>query len=229
MMDRATIAAVEASVYAAGYPVDAAAVLLIEIDGLAAGIEPDVERIETLCRQHGARVVRVARDDADRARLWQGRKKAFGAMGRIAPHLVVQDAVVPRTRLPAVMAGIGRIAEEHRVTVCNVFHAGDGNLHPNIAYNANDPDESARVHGAMRAIMTLCIASGGTVTGEHGIGLDKLEYMPLIFPEDTLAAMCRLREVFDPDRRANPGKVIPMRSCREWAGAPGTRRAAVPA
>ncbi len=225
MMDRATIVAVEASIYAAGYPVDAAAVLLIEIDGLTMGIEPDVTRIDAICRAHGARTVRVARDDVERARLWQGRKKAFGAMGRIAPHLVVQDAVVPRTKLPAVMAEIGRIAERHGVNVCNVFHAGDGNLHPNIAYNAGDPDESARVHEAMRAIMTLCVDAGGSVTGEHGIGLDKLEYMPLIFPEETLSAMCRLREVFDPDRRANPGKVIPMRSCREWAGTPATRHA----
>jgi len=223
MMDRATIVAVEASIYAAGYPVDAAAVLLIEIDGLAAGIEPDVARIDAICRQHGARTVRIARDDAERARLWQGRKKAFGAMGRIAPHLIVQDAVVPRTKLPEVMAAIGRIAAEHRVTVCNVFHAGDGNLHPNIAYNASDPDESERVHQAMRLIMKLCVDAGGSVTGEHGIGLDKLEYMPLIFSDETLAAMCRLRDVFDPHRRSNPGKVVPMRSCREWAGLAATR------
>jgi glycolate oxidase subunit GlcD len=229
MMDRATIIAVEASIYAAGYPVDAAAVLLIEIDGLAAGIEPDVARVDAICRQHGARTVRIARDDAERARLWQGRKKAFGAMGRIAPHLIVQDAVVPRTKLPDVMAAIGRVAAVHGVTVCNVFHAGDGNLHPNIAYNADDADESARVHDAMRAIMKLCVDAGGSVTGEHGIGLDKLEYMPLIFPEDTLAAMCRLRDVFDPGRLANPGKVVPMRSCREWSGIPATRRPAAPA
>jgi glycolate oxidase subunit GlcD len=224
MMDRATIVAVEASIYAAGYPIDAAAVLLIEIDGLASGIEPDVALIEGICRQHGARSVRIARDDAERARLWQGRKKAFGAMGRIAPHLIVQDAVVPRTKLPEVMRRIGEIAEQYGVTVCNVFHAGDGNLHPNIAYNAANADESERVHLAMRAIMKLCVDAGGTVTGEHGVGLDKLEYMPLIFPEDTLAAMCKLRDVFDPDRRANPGKVVPMRSCREWSGVPATRR-----
>jgi glycolate oxidase subunit GlcD len=223
MMDRATIVAVEASIYAAGYPVDAAAVLLIEVDGLAAGIEPDVARIDAICRQHGARTVRIARDDAERARLWQGRKKAFGAMGRIAPHLIVQDAVVPRTRLPEVMAAIGRIAADHQVTVCNVFHAGDGNLHPNIAYNAGDPDEADRVHQAMRLIMKLCVDAGGSVTGEHGIGLDKLEYMPLIFSDETLAAMCRLRDVFDPHRQSNPGKVVPMRSCREWAGLPATR------
>ena len=223
MMDRGTIRAVEASIYAAGYPVDAAAVLLIEVDGLASGLEHDVELVDRICSEQGARSVRTARDDAERMRLWQGRKKAFGAMGRIAPHLVVQDAVVPRTRLPAVMAEIGRIAERHRVNVCNVFHAGDGNLHPNIAYDAGDADEATRVGAAMRAIMQLCIDSGGSVTGEHGIGLDKLEYMPLIFPGDTLAAMCRLREVFDPDRRANPGKVVPLRACREWAGVRAVR------
>jgi glycolate oxidase subunit GlcD len=226
MMDRPTIVAVEASIYAAGYPVDAAAVLLIEIDGLASGIEPDVALIDDVCRKHGARSVRIARDDAERARLWQGRKKAFGAMGRIAPHLIVQDAVVPRTRLPDVMRRIGQIADQYGVTVCNVFHAGDGNLHPNIAYNAANADESERVHLAMRAIMTLCVEAGGSVTGEHGVGLDKLEYMPLIFSEDTLAAMCRLRDVFDPERRANPGKVVPVRSCREWSGVPAARRVA---
>ena len=220
MMDGATIRAVEASIYAAGYPVDAAAVLLVEVDGLTAGLETDVARVEAMCKGAGARTVRIARDEADRARLWQGRKKAFGAMGRISPHLVVQDAVIPRTRLPDVLASIHEIAERQRITVCNVFHAGDGNLHPNIGYDANDPDEQARVHAAMREIMSVCVAAGGTITGEHGIGLDKLDYMDLIFSPESLAAMCRLREVFDPDRRANPGKVVPVHSCREWHGAP---------
>jgi len=220
MMDGATIRAVEASIYAAGYPVDAAAVLLVEVDGLAAGLETDVARVEAMCTGAGARTVRIARDEADRARLWQGRKKAFGAMGRISPHLVVQDAVIPRTRLPDVLASIHEIAQRQRITVCNVFHAGDGNLHPNIGYDANDPDEQARVHAAMREIMSVCVTAGGTITGEHGIGLDKLDYMDLIFSPESLAAMCRLREVFDPDRRANPGKVVPVHSCREWHGAP---------
>ena len=220
MMDAATIRAVEASIYAAGYPVDAEAILLIEVDGLEAGLEADVARVEAMCSAAGARTVRVARDDAERARLWQGRKKAFGAMGRVSSHLVVQDAVIPRTRLPDVLAVIREIAERQRITVCNVFHAGDGNLHPNIGYDANDPDEQARVHAAMREIMAACVAAGGTITGEHGIGLDKLDYMSLIFSEDSLAAMCRLREVFDPARRANPGKVVPVHSCREWHGAP---------
>jgi glycolate oxidase subunit GlcD len=220
MMDGPTIRAVEASIYAAGYPVDAEAILLIELDGLAAGLEADVARVERMCGAAGARTVRIARDDAERARLWQGRKKAFGAMGRISSHLVVQDAVIPRTRLPDVLATIREIADRQRITVCNVFHAGDGNLHPNIGYDANDPDEQARVQAAMREIMTACVAAGGTITGEHGIGLDKLDYMNLIFSPDSLEAMCRLRDVFDPDRRANPGKVVPVHSCREWHGAP---------
>lgn len=223
MMDQATIRAVEASIYSAGYPVDAAAVLLLEIDGLADGIDEDAERLRTICLESGARAVRVARDEGERTRLWQGRKKAFGAMGRVSSHLVVQDAVIPRTRLPDVLRAIAEIGERERLTVCNVFHAGDGNLHPNIPYNANDPEESARVHRAMTAIMRTCVEAGGSVTGEHGIGVDKLDYMPLIFSESSLDAMCRLRDAFDPERRANPGKVVPIRSCREWMQAPALR------
>src|SRR3954470_10917561 len=226
MMDAPTIQAVEASIYADGYPIDAAAILLIELDGAAAGLDDDVARVAGFCTAAGARGVRVATDAADRARLWQGRKKAFGAMGRISPHLVVQDAVVPRTKLPAVLAEIGRIATELNLKVCNVFHAGDGNLHPNIGYDAHDPDESARVHDAMRAIMHACIAVGGSITGEHGVGMDKLAYMDQLFTADTLQAMCDLRSVFDPQRRPNPGKVLPIDSCREWRAAPAARPAA---
>jgi FAD/FMN-containing dehydrogenase len=181
-------------------------------------MDTDVARIVALCKECGVRAVRVARDEDERARLWQGRKKAFGAMGRVSSHLVVQDAVIPRTRLPEVLGAIAAIAGEERVTVCNVFHAGDGNLHPNIPYNGRDPAESARVSRAMARIMGVCIDAGGSVTGEHGIGLDKLEYMPRIFSDDSLDAMCRLRDAFDPERRANPGKVVPVRSCREWRG-----------
>jgi glycolate oxidase subunit GlcD len=223
MIDQATIRAVESSIYAAGYPVDAAAALLIELDGATAGLEHDVATVESICTSSGARTVRVARDDAERARLWQGRKKAFGAMGRVSSHLVVQDAVVPRTRLPEVLAQIAEIGARRRVRICNVFHAGDGNLHPNIPYDASDADESARVHAAMREIMAACVAAGGTITGEHGVGLDKVPYMDLIFSPDSLATMCALREVFDPDRRSNPGKVIPMHACREWHMAPSAR------
>jgi glycolate oxidase subunit GlcD len=223
MMDAATIRAVEASIYAAGYPTDAAAVLLVELDGPVAGLDADVATVIRHCRAAGARDVRVARDEAERTKLWQGRKKAFGAMGRISSHLVVQDAVVPRTKLPEMLARVHDIGERHRVTVCNVFHAGDGNLHPNIGYDANDPDESARVHSAMREIMQACVDAGGTITGEHGVGIDKLPYMGAIFSEESLSAMCALREVFDPNRRANPGKVVPMHSCREWQMAPAAR------
>ena len=223
LMDAATIQAVEASIYAAGYPTDAAAVLLIEVDGPAAGLDEDSSRITRFCTSAGARAVRLATDPADRARLWQGRKKAFGAMGRMAPHLVVQDAVVPRTRLPEILATIQRIGERYGVQVCNVFHAGDGNLHPNLTYDANDADQAERVHLAMKEIMNACIAAGGTITGEHGIGIDKLPYMDRLFTAETLGAMCALRSVFDPDRRANPGKVVPVHSCREWYGAPAAR------
>ncbi|HVA58360.1 MAG: FAD-linked oxidase C-terminal domain-containing protein [Gemmatimonadaceae bacterium] len=225
MLDAPTIRMVEASIYAAGYPVDAAAVLLIELDGALAGLEQDVAAVDAMCRAEGARAVRVARDEAERARLWQGRKKAFGAMGRLSPHLVVQDAVVPRTKLPQVLSRIQEIAAHWRVTVCNVFHAGDGNVHPNIAYDANDPDATARVHGAMRDIMETCIAAGGTITGEHGVGVDKLPYMDRIFSAQSLRAMCDLRDVFDPERRSNPGKVVPVHSCREWHMAASARRA----
>ncbi len=225
MIDQATIRAVESSIYAAGYPTDAAAALLIELDGALAGLERDVATVEALCTANGARTVRIARDEAERTRLWLGRKKAFGAMGRVSSHLVVQDAVVPRTRLPDVLSEIHRIGQLHRVRVCNVFHAGDGNLHPNIAYNASDPDESQRVHAAMREIMTACVKAGGTITGEHGVGLDKLPYMELIFSPDSLAVMCALRAVFDPDGRSNPGKAVPMHACREWHGVPSTRGA----
>jgi FAD/FMN-containing dehydrogenase len=225
MMDTPTIRAVEASVYAAGYPVDAGAILLVELDGLAAGLEADVSRVTELCAGAGARTVRVARDERERARLWQGRKKAFGAMGRIAPHLVVQDAVVPRTKLPDILQRIHEIGERRGVLICNVFHAGDGNLHPNIAYDASRRDEADRVELAMQDIMNLCIAAGGSITGEHGVGLDKLGYMDSAFTPETLTAMCDLRLAFDPSRRANPGKVVPLHSCREWRQASASRAA----
>ncbi|MCX5756581.1 MAG: FAD-binding protein [Gemmatimonadetes bacterium] len=221
LIDAGTIAAVEASIYAAGYPTDAAAALIVEVDGPIAGLDEDVAAVGRICRAAGARTVRSATDAAERARLWQGRKKAFGAMGRMSPNLVVQDAVVPRTKLAPVLRAIAEISARYRVTVCNVFHAGDGNLHPNIPYNASDPDEAARVHEACDEIMALCIAEGGTITGEHGVGLDKLPYMDALFTPDSLDAMCRLRSAFDPARRANPGKVVPIHRCKEWLAAPG--------
>ena len=222
-MDSGTIRVVEESIFAAGYPADAAAVLLIEVDGSKESADSDMETVRGLCTESGARTVRVATNEAERTRLWQGRKKAFGAMGRLAPNLAVQDAVIPRTQLTEVLTRIHAIADAHGVMVCNVFHAGDGNLHPNISYDASDPDQARRVHEAMSAMMQACVDAGGSITGEHGVGLDKLKYMPLLFDEPTLAAMCDLRTAFDPSRRANPGKVVPVHSCREWLAAPSLR------
>ena len=225
-MDGPTIRVVESSIYAAGYPKDAEAILLIELDGLEAGVSADLEVVRQVCVEGGARNVKVARDEVERLKLWQGRKKAFGAMGRLAPHLIVQDAVIPRTRLSEILATIHTISDKYGVLVCNVFHAGDGNLHPNIAYSADDPDESERVHKAMTEIMQACIDAGGSITGEHGVGLDKMRYMESIFSETSLNAMCELRGVFDPDRRANPGKVVPIHSCKEWNAVASARPSA---
>ena len=219
MMDQSCIRAVEDSVYAAGYPRDAAAVLLVELDGsLEAAVMADAETVKEILRARGARSIRVASDAQERERLWQGRKKAFGAMGRLSRDLVVQDAVVPRSALPDVLETIGRIAAEHHLTVSNVFHAGDGNLHPNISYDGRVPGLKARVDAASGEIMAACIAAGGTITGEHGVGVDKLRYMPLIFDAESLAAMRAVRLVWDPKERVNPGKVVPVHACREWAG-----------
>jgi len=220
MMDRSCIGAVEDSVYAAGYPRDAAAVLLVELDGrFEAAVEADTRAVADLLKAHGARSVKTAADPAERERLWQGRKKAFGAMGRLSRDLVVQDAVVPRTSLPDVLERIGDIAGRYRLRVSNVFHAGDGNLHPNISFDATDADEHERVQAASAEIMAACIAAGGTITGEHGVGVDKLRYMPSIFDGASLAAMHAVRRVFDPDERVNPGKVVPIHACREWSAA----------
>jgi glycolate oxidase subunit GlcD len=221
MMDRACVAAVEASIYAAGYPTDAAAVLLIELDGQADAVEAEAATVVSLLRERGAREVRSASSPADRARLWQGRKKAFGAMGRIAPDLAVQDAVVPRSALPDIMDQIELIRRRHGLTISNVFHAGDGNLHPNISFDRRDPDLAGRVHVACREIMAACVEAGGSITGEHGVGSDKIDYMPWIFDGETLAAMRAVRRAFDPAERSNPGKVVPLHACREWRAAPG--------
>ena len=218
MMDQSCIRAVEDSVYAAGYPRDAAAILLVEIDGRnEAGVIAESDEVTDLLRQSGARAVRCAANDAERERLWQGRKKAFGAMGRLSRDLVVQDAVVPRSTLPHVLEAIGGIAQRYGLVVSNVFHAGDGNLHPNISFDATDPALQQRVEAASAEIMSTCIAAGGTITGEHGVGIDKLRYMPLIFDSESLGAMQAVRRVFDPEERVNPGKVVPIHACREWS------------
>jgi FAD/FMN-containing dehydrogenase len=178
-----------------------------------------------LLRSHGARSVRIAADATERARLWQGRKKAFGALGRISPDLVVQDAVVPRSALPDVLERVAEIGARHRLRVSNVFHAGDGNLHPNLSFDGRNADESRRVEEAAAEIMHVCIQAGGTITGEHGVGSDKIRYMAELFDPDTLIAMSEVRSVFDPRGLANPGKVLPTHACREWAGVRRTRGA----
>jgi glycolate oxidase subunit GlcD len=223
MVDREAIAAVEASAYAAGLPTDVAGALVIEFDGTPAAVRDDADRAAAICTAGGAREVQRATAEADRQRLWYARKKAFGAMGRIAPDVLVQDAVVPRSRLPGVLRTIYEIAGRHRLRMCNMFHAGDGNLHPTIVFDRRDPDAVHRVELASAEMMRACVDAGGTITGEHGVGLDKREYMSMIFSEAEMAVMCDLRRAFDPVGLANPAKVLPIRTCREWVG-PATRR-----
>lgn len=228
ILDRLTIRAVEASVYAAGYPADAEAVLLLESEGSEVLVEAEMRDMEELCRRHGALELRRARDAKERKRLWAGRKGAFGAMGRIAPDLYVADVVVPRTKLRALVRLSTEICEARGLRVANVFHAGDGNLHPNISFDRRDRDQLARVLDAGREIMKACVAAGGSLTGEHGIGLEKRDEMLLYFDEADLEAMLRVRDAFDPERRMNPGKLIPVRICMEARGhslEPATRDA----
>lgn len=211
LMDRRTISTVEDSVLAAGYPRDAEAVLIIELDGYDRSLDDQAGRVGDICRKNNARSIRLALDEAERKKLWAGRKAAFGAAGRLSPDLLVQDAVVPRTRLAEILPKIYEICDRRGVRVSNVFHAGDGNLHPNMNYDARNPDEAARVKEALREIMRLCVSTGGTITGEHGVGLEKIEFMDLIFNADTLEAMRRVREVWNPKDLFNPGKVLPDR------------------
>jgi glycolate oxidase subunit GlcD len=216
ILDQLTIRAVEASVFRAGYPQDAAAVLLVELDGLEAGMDEEEDRIRAIARANRAIEFKTARDEAERQKLWKGRKGAFGAMGRINTDLYVLDGVVPRTRLEDVLNEVYAIAAKHRVTVSNVFHAGDGNLHPNISYDGRDPDERARVLAAGREILEACVRAGGSISGEHGIGLEKMEFMPLCFSPDDLALQTDLRCAIDPHQLSNPSKIFPdSRSCVE--------------
>jgi glycolate oxidase subunit GlcD len=215
MIDRATIVAVENSIFAGGFPTDVAALLIIEIDGLSVGIESEAARAVDICLGNQARAVRVAKDDAERTRLWGARKRAFGAMGRIKADLMVQDAVIPRSKLPEVLDEIYAIAARHRLNIANVFHAGDGNLHPNISYDGRNPDDVRRVELASKEIMALCVGVGGTITGEHGVGADKINYMELIFSDADMERMLALKNVFNPKGLCNPSKVIPAtKTCR---------------
>jgi len=215
MMDSLILGAVEAA-YRIGLPTDAGAVLLVELDGQAAGLDPQMAEVEAVCRRHGVRELRLARDEAERAALWKGRKRAFGAVGRLAPNYCTQDGVVPRTKVPDILRVIAAAAERHRLRIGNVFHAGDGNIHPIILYDERDPDQVERVLAAGREILEACVALGGSVTGEHGIGVEKIRELGLLFGPDDLRAMMRLRAAFDPEQRANPHKVFPdARVCVE--------------
>jgi glycolate oxidase len=218
MMDALTIEAAEAAV-GADYPPGCGAVLIVDLDGPLAQVEEDLARVEELCKQNGARELRIASDALDRAAVWRGRKAAFAAMGRISPDYYVQDGVVPRTKLPLVLRQIDALSEEHRLRVGNVFHAGDGNLHPLVLYDGRVEGEAERAETLAARILELCVEAGGSITGEHGVGADKACAMPLMFGEDDLAVMQRLRSAFDPNGLANPGKIFPTpRLCGEVPG-----------
>jgi FAD/FMN-containing dehydrogenase len=208
MIDRETTRVVEA--YAkAGYPLDAEAVLLIELEGLQAEIEVEAIGVEAVCRAHRCLDVKVARTEEERGLLWKGRKAAAGAFGKLTPQYYHQDAVVPRTQLPRILREIEEIAGRHGVWIANVFHAGDGNIHPLVCYDGRNPGEKERAFAAGAEIMRRCIELGGTVSGEHGIGLEKREYLPLMYSRADLDAMLKVKGVFDPRGLSNPGKIFP--------------------
>ena len=217
MMDRLTIEAAELAV-APGYPAGAGAVLLVELDGVREQVEEDAEEVDRICVAAGAFEIRIASNDLARALLWKGRKSAFAAMGRIATDYYVQDGVVPRTRLPEVLRRIEELSDEHGLRVGNVFHAGDGNLHPLVLYDA-EAGETERARILAEAILDACLDAGGSLTGEHGVGMDKACSMPGMFSERDLETFAVLRRAFDPEGLCNPGKVIPTpRLCGEVPG-----------
>jgi len=218
IMDRLTIQATEEAT-GAGYRLDAAAALIVEVDGSTAECELAFRQVIEICEATGCVQIRIARDEAERQLIWKARKAAFASMGRLAPNYYVQDGVIPRTRLPQVLATIEALARRYDVRVANVFHAGDGNLHPLVLYDHAVPGEGARAEEVSRLIVEACVEAGGSLTGEHGIGLDKKGYMPKMFSEADLDAFQRLRCAFDPPQLANPGKVMPTpRLCGEVPG-----------
>jgi glycolate oxidase len=215
MMDRTTIQAVERGA-PVGLPHDAEAVLIVEIEDLKEHTDRALEIARSICQQNHAREVKLAADEIERQLIWKGRKGAFGAMGALAPNYYVQDGVVPRSRLPEMMRRIAAISKQYNLRIANVFHAGDGNLHPNILFDMRSPGELERVIEAGAATLRACIELGGSITGEHGVGLEKKAYIGLLFNEADLAAMARVRRVFDPDGRFNPAKLFPTpASCGE--------------
>ena len=219
MLDGWTLRTVEAAMHA-GYPLDSGAVLLIELEGLREAVEEQAEAVGEVCRRLRVRELRRAQDDEERQRLWAGRKNAFGAVGRISPSYYVQDGVIPRTRIPDTLRHIESVAKKYSLTIGNIFHAGDGNLHPLILFDVRDPDQTRRTLDAGREILQYCVSVGGSITGEHGVGMEKSELMPMLFTPDDLEVMARLRDAFNPDSILNPQKMFPTtRSCRETSGA----------
>jgi glycolate dehydrogenase FAD-linked subunit len=208
MMDQGIVIAAESFAHA-GYPTDAAAILLVELDGLPSSVEAETAEVQEAAEEHGVRTIRIAADEVERALLWKGRKSAFGAVAQIAPHYHLHDCVVPRTKLVEVLTGVYAICEHEGLIVTNVFHAGDGNLHPLISFDRSVPGTLERVLRASEQIVRLCVEVGGALSGEHGIGLEKRDFMPLVFSADDLAAQDCVRLAFDPQRRMNPQKVLP--------------------
>ncbi|HEX3726665.1 MAG TPA: FAD-linked oxidase C-terminal domain-containing protein [Pirellulales bacterium] len=225
MMDQGILEAVEAAFHF-GFPLDAKAILLIEVDGLEAGLDPVREQIVDLCLRAGAREVRQARDAAERLLLWKCRKQAFGAVGRLSPSYCTQDGVVPRTKLPYIHQRITEIGVKHDIRIVNVFHAGDGNIHPILLFDERDTAQVARVLEASGEILDECIACGGSVTGEHGIGVEKISFMRKLFTDDDLAAMTALRDAFNPRNLLSPAKMLPTAgACGLEQKHPGRRAA----
>ena len=218
MMDNLSIRAAEGYAHA-GYPIEAGAALVVELDGSDAECEARFEEVVGICERAGADSIRVAKDEAERELIWRARKAAFAAMGRIAPNYYVQDSVIPRTRLAEVLGRIEELGREYDLKVANVFHAGDGNLHPLVCYDGSVPGEAERAEECAGLIVKACVDAGGSITGEHGVGVDKKRYMPSMFGEPDLAAFQMLRCEFDPDGLANPGKLMPTpRLCGEVPG-----------
>ncbi len=224
MLDQLILQAVEAAFHF-GFPLDAGAVLIMEVDGLEAGLDADAERIIAIARKNRAREVRRASSEADRLLLWKSRKQAFGAVGRLAPSYCTQDGVVPRTKLPHILRFIQEISAKYQIKIANVFHAGDGNIHPILLFDERDPAQVKRVLAASHEILEECIRCGGSVTGEHGIGVEKIDFMPKLFSPEDLNMMLRLRSAFNPDNRCSPHKMFPTAGACIEPSKPGRRAA----
>jgi glycolate oxidase len=210
MMDKTAIEGVEAAAFPVGHPKDIEAVLLIEVDGIAGGLDEQINQILEVCKNRNVREVRAAQDEAERGRWWANRKTGFGAMGAISPDYLVQDGVIPRSKLPEVLGKINKISEESGLRIANIFHAGDGNLHPLVLFDARIPGQSEKALEAGSACLQACADVGGTITGEHGVGIEKKEEMRFVFTDDEIIAQTDIREVFNPDNLLNAGKLFPM-------------------